>query len=34
VNPRDIDVEKTLDQYFAFVETVTDKFDRQIDVKK
>jgi hypothetical protein len=34
VNARDIDVEKTLDQYFAFVETVTDKFDRQIEIKK
>jgi hypothetical protein len=34
VNARDIDVLKTLEQYFAFVEAVTDKFDRQIDVKK
>jgi hypothetical protein len=34
VNARDIDVKKTLDQYFAFVETVTDKFDRQIEIKK
>jgi hypothetical protein len=34
VNARDIDVPKTLEQYFAFVEAVTDKFDRQIDVKK
>jgi hypothetical protein len=31
---RDIDVDKTLDQYFAFVEAVTDKFDRQLDAKK
>jgi hypothetical protein len=29
-----IDVEKTLNQYFAFVEAVTDKFDRQLDAKK
>ena len=28
---REIDVEKTLNQYFAFVEAVTDKFDRQLD---
>ncbi len=27
-------VEKTLEQYFAFVETVTDEFDRQLDVRK
>jgi predicted nucleotidyltransferase len=31
---RDIDVEKTLNQYFSFVEAVTDKFDRQLDAKK
>jgi hypothetical protein len=31
---RDIDIEKTLNQYFAFVEAVTDKFDRQLDAKK
>src|SRR4029077_9835723 len=31
---RDIDVEKTLNQYFAFVETVTEQFDRQLDNKK
>jgi hypothetical protein len=31
---RDIDIEKTLDQYFAFVEAVTDKFDRQLDAKQ
>jgi hypothetical protein len=30
---REIDVEKTLDQYFAFVEAVTDKFDRQLEAK-
>jgi len=31
---RDIDTEKTLNQYFAFVEAVTDKFDRQLEAKK
>jgi hypothetical protein len=31
---RDIDVNQTLDRYFAFVEAVTDKFDRQLDAKK
>jgi hypothetical protein len=31
---RDIDVQKTLSQYFTFVEAVTDKFDRQLDAKK
>jgi predicted nucleotidyltransferase len=31
---RDIDIEKTLDQYFAFVGAVTDKFDRQLDAKQ
>jgi hypothetical protein len=30
---REIDVEGTLNQYFAFVEAVTDKFDRQLDAK-
>lgn len=30
---RDIDAEKTLNQYFMFVEAVTDKFDRQLDAK-
>ena len=30
---QEIDVEKTLDQYFAFVEAVTDKFDRWLDTK-
>ncbi len=30
---RDIDVEATLNQYFAFVDAVTDKFDRQLDTK-
>lgn len=34
VKERDIDVEKTLNQYFLFVEAVTDKFDRQLDTKK
>lgn len=29
LNRRDIDIERTLNQYFAFVETVTDKFDRR-----
>jgi|SRR5579872_408288 len=27
-------IEKTLEQYFAFVEAVTDKFDRQLDARK
>ena len=31
---RDIDVEKTLDQYFSFVEAVTEQFDLQLDAKK
>jgi hypothetical protein len=31
---RDINMEKTLDQYFAFVEAVTEKFDRQLDTRK
>jgi hypothetical protein len=31
---RDIDIEKTLNQYFSFVEAVTDKFDRQLETKK
>jgi hypothetical protein len=30
---REIDVKSTLNQYFAFVEAVTDKFDRQLDTK-
>lgn len=30
---REIDVEGTLNQYFALVEAVTDKFDRQLDAK-
>jgi hypothetical protein len=34
VKERDIDVEKTLNQYFAFVEAVTEQFDRQLDNKK
>ena len=29
-----IDIEKTLNQYFVFVEAVTEKFDRQLDAKK
>ena len=31
---RDIDIEKILNQYFSFVEAVTDKFDRQLEAKK
>ncbi len=31
---RDIDVEKSLNQYFVFVEAVTEKFDLQLDAKK
>lgn len=31
---RDIDIDKTLNQYFALVEAVTDKFDRQLDEQK
>lgn len=34
VSGREIDIEKTLNQYFAFVEAVTEKFDRQLDAKK
>ncbi len=30
---REIDAEATLKQYFAFVEAVTDKFDRQLDAQ-
>jgi hypothetical protein len=30
---REINVEATLNQYFAFVEAATDKFDRQLDAK-
>ena len=30
---REIDVEGTLNMYFAFVDAVTDKFDRQLDLK-
>ena len=30
---RDIDAEKTLNQYFAFVEAVTEKFDRQLETR-
>ena len=31
LSERGIDVEKTLDEYFTFVEAVTDKFDRQLE---
>jgi hypothetical protein len=31
---RDLNVENTLNQYFAFVEAVTDKFDRQLEADK
>jgi hypothetical protein len=31
---REIDVEETLASYFAFVEAVTDEFDRQLDARK
>jgi len=31
---REIDVEETLASYFAFVEAVTDQFDRQLDARK
>jgi hypothetical protein len=34
VRGRDVDIVKTLNQYFAFVEAVTDKFDKQLDAKK
>lgn len=33
LEPQQIDVEKTLNQYFAFVDAVTDRFDRQLDAK-
>jgi len=33
IKERDIDAEKTLNQYFAFVEAVTDKFDRQLEAR-
>ena len=33
VRGRDIDIEKTLNQYFSFVEAVTDKFDRRLEAK-
>jgi hypothetical protein len=32
--PREIVVEETLERYFAFVEAVTDEFDRQLDARK
>ncbi len=31
---REMDVEKTLNRYFAFVEAVADKFDRWLDTKR
>jgi hypothetical protein len=31
---RDLNIENTLNQYFAFVEAVTEKFDRQLDTGK
>jgi hypothetical protein len=31
---RDLNIEDTLNQYFAFVEAVTEKFDRQLDAGK
>lgn len=31
---RDLDMEKTLNQYFAFVEAVTEAFDRRLDAQK
>lgn len=31
---RDLDIDKTMNQYVAFVEAVTDRFDRQLDAKK
>jgi hypothetical protein len=34
LSARDIDAEKTINQYFSFVEAVTEKFDRQLDVIK
>jgi hypothetical protein len=34
LSARDIDIEKTLNLYFAFVEAVTEKFDRQLDANK
>lgn len=34
LSEREINIEKTLNQYFAFVEAVTDKFDRQLEAKK
>ena len=34
LSARDINIQKTLNQYFSFVAAVTDKFDRQLDAKK
>lgn len=34
LSERGINVEKTLDQYFAFVEAVTENFDRRLEAKK
>jgi hypothetical protein len=33
VKERDIDIEKTLNQYFLFVEAVTEKFDRSLEIR-
>jgi len=34
LSERDINIETTLNQYFSFVEAVTDKFDRQLETRK
>lgn len=34
LNERNLNIENTLNQYFAFVEAVTDQFDRQLDAGK
>ena len=34
LSAREIDAEKTIDQYFSLVEAVAEKFDRQLDVMK
>ena len=34
LSQREIVIEGTLDKYFAFVEAVTDEFDRHIDARK
>jgi hypothetical protein len=33
LNARDVNLENTLNQYFAFVEAVTENFDRRLDAK-